>query len=154
MRYPQILKPLFILAVYSLASGCDSSGTDDTSVAFEVCTNGQQGCDVGLVDNENIEDAGVETAVDMALIVDAEIPNCTYPVTESESYTTGSILPALRWSDALNKHGDVTPFDLEDAFCRRDAFAEVDTIVFAVGTQWCPNCPYRFGLLAENAAYI
>lgn len=130
--------------------GCDGAFTSDDEATLTLCQPDEAQCDIGISLDQHLTDSEITTPADAA-VVDAALPPCQYPEAASERLDTGSIMPLMRWTDAQNELGENTPLDLEDVYCKRPGFADVDTIVFAVGTQWCPNCPYLFGVLAEHS---
>lgn len=66
---------------------------------------------------------------------------CSYPPGASPTINTGTIMPAYRWATAFTETGASMPFDLEDFHCGRGDWGRYHSVLFVVGTGWCPNCP-------------
>lgn len=69
-------------------------------------------------------------------------PACVYP-TSTTLQGTGSILPAMGWTVAVDNAGAFESLDMEDVYCRRGRFenSTIDTVFFILVAEWCPNCP-------------
>jgi hypothetical protein len=74
---------------------------------------------------------------------------CTYPAGASATINTGTIMPPYRWATAYTETGASMPFDLEDFHCGVGEWSRYHSVLFIVGTGWCPNCPTA---LRETAA--
>ncbi|MBM4281538.1 MAG: hypothetical protein FJ137_12530 [Deltaproteobacteria bacterium] len=67
-------------------------------------------------------------------------PACVYPdATGIEG--VGSILPPLTWTVAVAPGGRFTTLQMEDVYCRRAPFENIETVFFVLVAEWCPNCP-------------
>jgi len=71
---------------------------------------------------------------------------CSYPSGAAPTINTGTIMPAYRWATAYTADGASMPFDLEAFHCRTGVWGEGEwaayhSVLFVVGTGWCPNCP-------------
>ncbi len=67
-------------------------------------------------------------------------PSCTYPPGATGSMTMGAVIAPYRWSAAYDAEGARTDLDLERFHCD-PAYDAYRSILFVVGTGWCPNCP-------------
>lgn len=73
-------------------------------------------------------------------------PPCEYP--ESTALTgVGSVIANTTWEGAFNGDGSQFDFSLEEFHCSED-YAQYDTILFIIVTEWCPNCPGYLDLVA------
>jgi hypothetical protein len=63
---------------------------------------------------------------------------CSYPRAGS-SVTYNQTMPDLSWDTAYTASGS-TSFSMEAFHCDPD-YDSYGTVVFVIGTEWCPNCP-------------
>jgi len=67
-------------------------------------------------------------------------PACVYPASTTLE-GVGSIIAPMGWTVAVDNAGEFTSLALEDVYCRRGRFENVETVFFILLTEWCPNCP-------------
>jgi thiol-disulfide isomerase/thioredoxin len=69
-------------------------------------------------------------------------PECVYPASTTLQ-GTGSILPPMGWTRAVDNAGAFESLAMEDVFCRRGRFenANIESVFFILVAEWCPNCP-------------
>jgi hypothetical protein len=81
--------------------------------------------------------------------VEPEPAECVYPASGGLQ-TVGSIMPAMSWDPSYLSATDTLGLDLEELYCERQE--QVDSIVFILVTEWCPNCPQYVQYVNGQAA--
>ncbi|MEO1267764.1 MAG: hypothetical protein AAFX99_06675, partial [Myxococcota bacterium] len=130
-------------------SELDGTCAEDCPDGAPVCGNGQ--CAAGEVFAtcpEDCEDTG-------APVSNTTTPgDCAYP-TAPMTIAAGGVMPALSWASAFRgTDGSEVSFDLADFHCNDTEWSSYSSVLFVVGTGWCPACPDYIRHVGQQSAQL
>ena len=79
---------------------------------------------------------------------------CDYPAAPM-TITAGAVMPPLSWNSAFRgSDGVEVGFDLTDFHCDEAEWGMFTSVLFVVGTGWCPACPDYIQYVGEIAGTL
>ncbi len=146
-------KKLLTLLIAALAMSLTACGADEESnegdcsggFVSEDCPEDDANNDDDQDDDDDDDNDDDDDDDDDDVNNDEEPPedpyaDCQYPEGAPAKPTYGEVMPEIHWEGAYLGDGSRVDFGLKELYCD-SKYDNIETIVFVVGSGWCPNCP-------------